>query len=81
MGISRHDKCRMPIAKAIGLWAAEHGIEPPTRSRIQRWVRRGIRGVKLKAELFGGRLYTSPGLVEEFNAAVNAAATAEGGAE
>ena len=82
MGFSGHDKCRMPLAKAAALWAQRHGIDAPARAKVQRWVRRGLRGVRLNAELFGGRFYNRPVDFENFHEAVNAAAPAgQGGAQ
>ncbi len=82
MDFTGHDKCRMPLAKAAALWAQRHGIDTPARAKVQRWVRRGLRGIRLKAELFGGRFWNRPADFDSFHDAVNAAASAgEGGAE
>ena len=81
MGIDKHLRCRMPLARAAALWAQHHSIHRPQRATMQRWIRRGLRGVRLKAELFGGRLYCTPADFVAFHEAVNAAAPAgEGGA-
>lgn len=82
MDFSGHANCRMPLAKAAAIWAQRHGIDTPARAKVQRWVRRGLRGILLNAELFGGRLWNRPADFELFHEAVNAAAAAcEGGAE
>jgi hypothetical protein len=81
VSIQKHMRCRMPLARAAAVWAQHHGIHRPPRATLQRWIRQGLRGVHLKAELFGGRLYTTPGDLEAFHAAMNATAPAAEGDE
>jgi hypothetical protein len=49
----------------------------PHISTIQRWRLRGIKGVKLKTYLYGGKRFVDFKCLEEFFAGVNAAANNE----
>jgi hypothetical protein len=49
----------------------------PHISTLHRWRLRGVRGVKLKTVLVGGRRYVSLDALDRFNAAVTAAADGE----
>lgn len=49
---------------AISALAAREGCTPQT---IQRWIREGVRGVKLEAMAVGARLYTSEAAYRRFS--------------
>ena len=77
----KHHRCRMPLAKAAAIWAGYYGVPSPGRPALQRWIRRGLRGVRLNAELFGGRYYARPVDFEAFHQSVNAAAQTDAGGD
>lgn len=60
MPADRHNLCRMPVARAAAIWAESRGVPRPSRATVNRWIVHGIGGIKLAAELFGGRWYCRP---------------------
>jgi|SRR5579862_440463 len=66
------------------LTLADAALELRTRphaSTLFRWGKRGIRGIKLRLEIEGGRTYTTRAALREFHDAVSAARQAEPPAE
>ncbi len=68
----KHLLVRMPLARAVALWAEHLGIAPPARVTATRWIHDGIDGVRLHAERFGRRWYCRPSDVLAFHGALNA---------
>jgi hypothetical protein len=62
---------RMPIAKAATLWARHAGGPCPAKASLIRWVTKGLRGQRLRAELFGGRWYCKPADLADFHRRLN----------
>ena len=52
--------------------ARELAVSPAT---VARWATRGVRGVRLRTFVLGGRRFTTPALIEEFMALSTAAAS------
>jgi len=57
---------RISMQRAAAYWARVTGAPRPHRGTLVRWATRGVRGRRLRAELLGGRWYTSEGEVDEF---------------
>jgi hypothetical protein len=51
--------------------AGEHIVGHPSVNTIRRWAGRGVRGVRLRTWLIGGRRYTSVEAVAQFVAALS----------
>jgi hypothetical protein len=45
--------------------------KPPSRTTIWRWIKNGVRGVKLIPHRVGGRVYVTREAALEFDAALN----------
>ncbi len=56
--------------------APAHISNHPSVITLRRWVRRGVRGVRLRTWLVGGRRYTSDRAIAEFLARLNGEAEA-----
>ena len=54
------------MQRAAAYWARVTGAPRPHRGTLIRWATRGVRGRRLRAELLGGRWYTSTSEVDEF---------------
>jgi hypothetical protein len=67
----KHLLVRMPLARAVALWAEHLGVEPPARATATRWIHDGIDGVRLRAERFGRRWFCRPADVLAFHGALN----------
>jgi hypothetical protein len=65
--IDRHLLCRMPVARAAGLWATSRGVPPPSRATVVRWITTGVHGIRLNAERFGVRWYCRPADIVHFH--------------
>ncbi len=63
-----HLLCRMPAVRAAALWAASRGLSPPSRATVVRWITRGVHGIRLAAERYGGRWYCRPADVVHLHA-------------
>jgi hypothetical protein len=50
-----------------------HVASHPHLNTIRRWAKRGVRGVRLRSWLVGGRRFTSPEAITEFIRALNQA--------
>ena len=57
---------RIGMQRAAAYWARVTGAPRPHRGTLIRWATRGVRGRRLRAELLGGRWYTSEAEVDEF---------------
>lgn len=57
---------RIDMQRAAAYWARKTGAPRPHRGTLVRWATRGVRGRRLRAELLGGRWYTSEGEVDAF---------------
>lgn len=57
---------RIDMQRAAAYWARVTGAPRPHRGTLIRWATRGVRGRRLRAELLGGRWYTSEPEVDEF---------------
>jgi hypothetical protein len=68
----RHLLVRMPLRRAVALWAESLGIEPPARATASRWIHDGVDGVRLRAERFGRRWFCRPADVLAFHGQLNA---------
>jgi hypothetical protein len=58
----------VPLAQAVQFFPAS---ARPAYKSLTRWVTTGVRGVKLRAQLIGGRWWTTRAAVEAFLAALN----------
>jgi hypothetical protein len=57
---------RISMQRAAAYWAKVTGAPRPHRGTLVRWATRGVRGRRLRAELLGGRWFTSEAEVDEF---------------
>lgn len=66
MGKAQERVQRIGMQRAAAYWARVTGAPRPHRGTLIRWATRGVRGRRLRAELLGGRWYTSTVEVDEF---------------
>lgn len=57
---------RIGMQRAAAYFARVTGAPRPHRATLVRWATRGVRGRRLRAELLGGRWFTSEPEVDEF---------------
>lgn len=57
---------RFGMQRAAAYFARKTGAPRPHRATLVRWATRGVRGRRLRAELLGGRWFTSENEVDEF---------------
>ena len=69
MRIDIHTETLIPIAKI-----PSHSPGRPHVATCWRWIKRGVRGVKLETVLIGGKRYTSLEALQRFAEATTAAA-------
>jgi hypothetical protein len=60
----------LPMQRVAALWSEMTGAPRPHRSTLIRWVVKGVKGRRLRAELLGGRWYSWPDAVSEFHRAM-----------
>jgi uncharacterized protein YecE (DUF72 family) len=63
---------RLRASKAAALWARLTGGGRPDRATIVRWIRRGVRGIRLKGVMVGGRWCVTETALREFHDRINA---------
>jgi hypothetical protein len=66
MSTTRDRVQRIDMQRAAAYWARVTGAPRPHRGTLVRWATRGVRGRRLRAELLGGRWYTSTAEVDAF---------------
>lgn len=59
------------ISEMMERWKATWGVDPPSRSTVERWRTNGCRGVKLKTMIIQNRRYTSVEEVQRFVVSIN----------
>jgi hypothetical protein len=64
------DEKPLPLAEAARLLPKR-----PNPATLWRWRTKGVRGVRLKTSMIGGRRYVTRAALREFNEAVTAAAS------
>lgn len=57
----------LPMQKVAALWSEITGAPRPHRGTLIRWAVKGVKGRRLRAELLGGRWYSTPEAVSEFH--------------
>lgn len=59
------------IPEMLERWKSTWGVEPPSRSTVERWRTNGCRGQKLETMIIQNRRYTSIEAMQRFIVSIN----------